>query len=653
MVALMLPAAAPAAAVDGCGPTTLSSTIVLRDDGRLTCGPGEATTVRDDLAARSTPTAAPLTLASFVTMANLNIVDEESPARAEFMDRCGTVMPDASRPHEALLPALIEGHVRAISALATTGGPTTGKSYDFAINLGSITENRQRNELDLAFALMNGGGLIDPNSGAGGYEGTQGADPRGAGDLTSPVSGLSLRDLGNARFIGAGLRAGGAPLPWYDVIGIRDATAWGIAPSDTEPLHTVASAIATGPAKINDIGTQHLRRICSDPGLLASTQTWSDLVDDPGAARVVTPDAARAPVTREGWVDAHEAAGGAPTGHGFATGRCTDADGDPLPRACFGWEQGGIRFVALDTTPTELLGEPVIDADQLAWLEEELIATAARYVGDDGTMRTTSTPGRAVVVLSDDPVDRLDGGAQLEALLLRFPNVVAHLSGGPSHLVRPHSDPEAGTGYWEVRTASIADWPSQSRSIEITDNGDGTLSITSVMVDAALPADPRTVRWDADDPTDESRIGPASINEAWLGSAAREIAANDPDVDIDAVRGRAKDRNVELLVSSPLTRAPVLPSLPVDLPSFEIPDFSGPSLPTFEFPTLPSQGIGDGLPAFPQPTVQRPIITGPGLAVLPSAEGGWGGRALRMFGIAAILGTWVARARVRRWMVGI
>src|SRR5437868_11230728 len=87
-------------------------------------------------------------------------------------------------------------------------------------------------------------------------------------------------------------------------------------------------------------------------------------------------------------------------------------------------------------------------------------------------------------------------GPQLEALLHRFPNVILWLN-GHTHRNRatPHPDPTGRTsGFWEVTTCSLLDWPAQARLVEIVSNHDGTLSVLCTMVDHGGPADPREAR---------------------------------------------------------------------------------------------------------------------------------------------------------------
>jgi hypothetical protein len=98
--------------------------------------------------------------------------------------------------------------------------------------------------------------------------------------------------------------------------------------------------------------------------------------------------------------------------------------------------------------------------------------------------------------------------------------------------------PEGGN-WWEVNTAAVADWPQESRLIEVMDNGDGTLSIFGTTLDHAAPYGvPRAT-------ADASRF-----STPQLAALGRAFSYNDPQSDHPAMGG-PEDQNVELVVRDP------------------------------------------------------------------------------------------------------
>ena len=136
-------------------------------------------------------------------------------------------------------------------------------------------------------------------------------------------------------------------------------------------------------------------------------------------------------------------------------------------------------------------------------------------------------------------------GADLTALLHAAPerDRVGRGPLAPEH-GRALSEPVGHGGFWSIRVAAEADWPQQSRLLEIFDNKDGTLSIFGTILDHASPATARG-RW--------HRRVDARLD--GLASVGRTIAYNDPQYGGEACNptceGDADDRNVELLVADP------------------------------------------------------------------------------------------------------
>ena len=207
-----------------------------------------------------------------------------------------------------------------------------------------------------------------------------------------------------------------------------------------------------------------------------------------------------------------------------------------------------------------------IDHPQFLWLERELRAASARdelivvFAHHARTSLTADVPDEVAPPCTIDDEHGHDAnpgcdrdprssqpihlGADLEALLHRFPRVVASVAGhSHENSVLPYR--REGGGYWEVRTPAIADWPPQHRLLEIMDNCDSTLSLFATMLDhggaATAPA--------AGTPA-------ADLDLAELASIGRTLSYNDPQIGPNSGSGGLPvDRNVELVVDDPRTGA--------------------------------------------------------------------------------------------------
>jgi metallophosphoesterase (TIGR03767 family) len=515
-------------------PTTLEQTILLQPDGTFLYGPGEEYVVRTELETAHGERAVDReSLVVFHDLAGFGAVDEESPARSEWLESCEAPVTDkAFRPQESLS---LQASAAIISAANDIDrSPVTGREVDFAIHTGSEADNAQFNEQRWFIDLMDGR-LINPDSGGIGYTGVQ-KDP------VSPDY-PSLLDDAQAPFQSEGL-----DYPWYAVMGNRDILVGG-----SFPPNDAAESLVTGGEKLMTLGPDALERVCAEPSELLVPGLSDAVFDDPETVVAeVDADEGRRFLSRPKWVREHfiSSEGPGPAGHGFSETNRTQGS------AYYQFTRGIVRFLVLDTVNEGGFATGSMGAKQFEWLEKKLVESSSSYLDEEGNRVDTENPDRLVVIVSHhapaamtNPFPGVDEeeryrGPQLEELLHRFPNVILHVAGHASeNRISARPDPEERTrAYWEVTTTSAWSYPMQARLLEIVDNKDGTISIFSTVYDSAAPVKPG----DAKDPTPED-----GVNELLLASVARQVAVTDPQLDLNAIGLAASDHNAEMLIMAP------------------------------------------------------------------------------------------------------
>lgn len=540
--------------------TTLEQTIVRGAPGPggyapLRLAEGEPFLVRADLGGtpRQRATFAGRVLTCFAQLTDVHVLDAQSPGRFEFFDRYGSLpglgdLTSAYRPQELLSAQVGDAMIRQLRRVHA--GPFTGAPMRFTVVTGDNTDNCQHNELRWYIDLLDGT-VVRPDSGdPTRYEGVAddvAPDPyywhpeTGFGQATS-VYGFpvvpGLLDAARGPF-----QAAGIGMPWYAVYGNHDGLVQGNVPAT--PL---LQQLATGPLKFTGLPPSILAapipaQIQFIVGLISQDPAAVALMLSSGGRRFVTPDPDRRIVDRATTVAEHFATTGAPAGHGFTQKNIANAT------AYYTFDAGLMRGIVLDTVRSAGGPNGSLDPDQYAWLEEQLQAASSRWLSPSGEV--LARPGRAnkyVAIFSHHTIGTMDnvpvgsdriGGQKVRELLLRYPNVILWVNGHTHrNQILPHARPAGaavGGGFWEVNTAAHIDWPEQSRIIELVDNLDGTLSAFCTIVDHAGPV----------------AVGGLSATTA-LAALSRELSANDWQGRGDFRRGAVSDRNVELVIPSPL-----------------------------------------------------------------------------------------------------
>ena len=566
-------------------PTTIDRTVVRSGPeavySQLESGPGQGRIVREGIAeARQGRAARRQTLLRFAHISDSQLVDEESPARVEALDPTTDPAPFAAafRPQEILAPFATDQAFAQINRFARVSPVAQGDGSDerlaAAMLTGDVIDNNQRNELELARTLLEGG-RADPNSGvtgaagcpredaAGLYTGVQDYDDytetpdfydpdQPAGIFAGWPRYPGLADRAQRAFTTAGL-----DVPSYFALGNHDRLVQG----NAQPTRSFED-VATGCIK----STQTF----ADPRTAFSTLTpgylLGALATNPSQTFLVPPDPRRQFLGAKDF-KATLAAGSDPGAHGFGLVDPEESRASNGAASYYSFSPTrGVRFIVTDgTVEAGVPGEGAggnIDASQYRWIERELARARERdelVMGFGHTTLATMTstlPDEAAGACTQgddghghdanpgcdaDPRDSrpVRTGEDLIALFQGNPNFVAWVAGHiHENAVTPFKRPGGG-GFWEVSTASVADFPQQTRLVDLVDNRDGTLSIFGTVIDSAAPAQ-------APDP------GPAAgLDTAQLAALHRTFAFNDPQGALNGRPGALESRNVELLLPDP------------------------------------------------------------------------------------------------------
>ncbi len=382
-----------------------------------------------DGSAAPTPGPAAARITRFVHMADTQLADDESPTRLASFDSPGATA-GAFRPQEAYGCQMVNAAVRTINAV------NAADPIDFVIMGGDNADSAQSNEVQWFLSVLDGDDVVecdsaiddDPVPG-------EGNDPK---DPFAPV---------------------GLDVPWYWVMGNHDVLVQGNFPIEGRQDDVVGEDVdgATrdwsmpgGPLTMGPIPADDERALVDGAGLLGLVMASSD-------------------------------------GHGVTEAVVSSG------KANYTFDVAGtdIRFVVLDTAAQTGGSEGVVrQAEVDAFLQPALDAAV-----DDGKFVFIATH-HASTSLGDGSglggmvIDDALTTDEFQALLGEYDNILAHLC-GHSHVHRVTVvEPLGGTPYWEVITSAIADHPHQMRVLDVNDEDNGFISLTSVAFDIAFDGDP-------------------------------------------------------------------------------------------------------------------------------------------------------------------
>jgi hypothetical protein len=623
-------------------PTTLDMNFVpLRegDEWVLAVGPGDRRFKRNDLGVLTdglnTTGSKRLSLAYFMTASDLHVADEESPTRLDLFESHEVLLgafDSAGRPQYDLSSHTINSLIRTANQLQID----YERDFDFALLLGDNSDSSQFNELQMLVDIFDGGGILTDDGWCRPDTGDLDIDPatglnRGERDFgfqETDGSGTNVNQYerpdwpnSNADFACDGLqKSSGAPLPWFSAIGNHDAVNMGVfSPlsalsfydtedylGDTSPygfqpgLATMIKywvdnpdqklKLGNGVAGI-DMDWRLAFRIFDFIGMLGDYESsiyepfdlmalMNDTPADPSDDGVpIAADPNRAYMNIDGVMEVLNGAG-----HGFVDrnedGEVNSADGGfyRMDMADINGSNMPVRVLVINTAETLLFSEGGVTAPQLAWIELELNQAERDKV-------------LVIIASHHQENETISGGAELEATLLRHPNVIAHVVGhGHDNLITPHlpANGDPFRGYWEIETPSATDFPQQWRAFEIVDNRDGTGSIFATNFDHF-----NLVGDDADVLADLSR-------ELAFTDAMRDGFSGDSPF---AHRGKREDRNVELIFAIPTDVMMRLANIESDTPITSITEFGrGAEMPDKSYARTDEPIDEAGFEAKPRPT---------------------------------------------------
>jgi metallophosphoesterase (TIGR03768 family) len=360
---------------------------------------------------------------------------------------------------------VLNATVKTINAL------NSQNQIDFGMALGDLTNSTQYNELRWFVDILDGK-RINPDSGGDDY----------------PVAGPD-NDYQN-EFQAEGLDKS---IPWYAALGNHDHFWMG-----SKPVTDRIRQVLTGENNLQ------LGNIFTDPdaltkstfsmGVLDGSRPYGNIIGSGIVANMnsiptIISDPDRRSLSKTEWMNELSNTTTLPVGHGF------DQSNDRNKfDACYSFEPKSdlpLKVIVLDDTEYEsdvpglsgIYGYGSLGNGRYEWLIAQLQA------GQDEGKLMIITAHVPIGVASGSPVGWYNNDDETAIIkkLKEYPNLILWVS-GHRHLntitALPSEDPEhTETGFWEVETKSLREFPQQFRMFDILRNSDNTISIITTNVD--------------------------------------------------------------------------------------------------------------------------------------------------------------------------